>query len=240
MWKNNIYFVLVNPMEPGNIGSAARAIKNMGFRNMELVNPVRYFTDETKQFAINSFNIVENARVYTALCDALKEKSFAIGMTRRTGRTRGLIMPVKKSMKEIARLAEKNRIAIVFGREDRGLTNDETKLCSYLSTIPTHESHPSLNLAQAVLIVAYELSQLESRDNIDRLVRQEELILLYDRIGKALKILGYTVKGNRDMENRILRNVRNIIGRSGLTDWELNMIHGICSKIEDIARGRES
>ncbi len=232
MWKDNIYFILVEPSEPGNIGSAARAIKNMGFRNLEMVRPVDYHTDETRRLAANSYDIIENAKVHETISEALKEKSFAVGMTRRIGKTRGLIMPVKKSAEEMLRSAEENRIAIVFGREDKGLTNEEIKQCSYIATIPTHENQPSLNLAQAVLIVAYELSQLEPKDNLDRLVDQEELMPLFDRISDSLKLLGYIPRGDRDMESRILRNFKNIIGRSGLTDWELNMIHWIITQLE--------
>lgn len=236
MWKNNIFFILVEPSEPGNIGSAARAIKNMGFRNLELVNPVDYRTDEAQCLACNSYDIVENATVYETLSDALNDKTTAIAMTRRVGKTRGLIMPIKQCSFEISRSAEKNRIAIIFGREDKGLNNEEIKQCSYIATIPTHENQPSLNLAQAVLIVAYELSQLEPKDNLDRLVDQEELMPLFDRISNSLKLLGYIPRGDRDMESGMLRNFKNIIGRSGLTDWELNMIHGIITQLEDYVK----
>jgi TrmH family RNA methyltransferase len=233
MWKDNIYFILVEPNEPGNIGSAARAIKNMGFSNLEMVRPVDYHTDETRWLAANSYDVIENATIYETLSAALKGKSFAVGLTRRIGKTRGLIMPIKKSTEEMLQSAEENRIAVVFGREDKGLTNEEIKQCSYIATIPSHENQPSLNLAQAVLIVAYELSQLEPQDNLNRLVDREELMPLFDRISDSLKLLGYIPRGDRDMESRILRNVKNIIGRSGLTDWELKMIHGIITQLED-------
>jgi len=236
-WRDNVSFVLVEPAEPGNIGSAARAIKNMGFTRLELVNPCDHLTDEARWLASNSVDILERSVVHPSLAEALKDKAIAVGTTRRTGRTRGLIMPLKKCAAELASLAAENRIAIVFGREDRGLTNDEIRQCSYLTTIPSSTDQPSLNLAQAVLLVAYELSQLEARDNAHRLVSREEMLPLFDRISRTLKIMGYMPRGQRDMEGKIMQNVRNLIGRSGLTDWELRMIQGLCARIEELAQG---
>lgn len=232
MWKDNIYFILVEPREPGNIGSSARALKNMGFKNLEMVNPAYYFTEETKRLACNAFDIIERAKVYATLTDALKDKSIVVGATRRTGRKRSLILPVKKCSEELVGFAGNNKIAVVFGREDRGLTNEEVGQCGYLTTIPSHTDQPSLNLAQAVIIVAYELSQLEPSGNAHRLVGRDAMAPLYPRISRLLETLGYIPGGDRDLESRIMMNIRRLFGRSGLTDWELNMLFGLCSRLE--------
>ncbi|UCG78563.1 MAG: RNA methyltransferase [Nitrospirota bacterium] len=236
MWKNNIHFILINPSEPGNIGAAARAIKNMGFGNLSLVDPPDLMTAEARWMARNAADVLESSTVYTSLNDALKDKSIIIGTSRRTGRTRGLIRTLRECSADISKKADKNKVAILFGREDRGLLNEEVEQCGYLVTIPTHTAQPSINLAQSVLLVAYELAQSEpSGTNAERLLEQGEIQPVYDRIEHVLKLLGYLARGDRDMDDRIVKNVRHIISRAGLTDWELNMIYGICTQIENAA-----
>ncbi|GAB4412052.1 MAG: RNA methyltransferase [Thermodesulfovibrionales bacterium] len=230
--KDNISFVLVEPKEPGNIGASARAMKNMGFRNLELVSPVRFLTDESKRMACNAVDILKHARIYTDFKDAIKDKALVIGTTRRLGKRRGLILPLKDGVKKVIAAARRNKIAILFGSEDRGLTNKEVEECGFLITIPSEPSAPSLNLAQSVLLVAYELSQKTYKTAAPELSTREELENLYSKIQSALRLLEYIPRGNRDLEKMIMRNIKHLIGRAGLTDWELRMLHGICSQID--------
>jgi TrmH family RNA methyltransferase len=174
-WKDNISFILIEPREPGNIGSSARALKNMGFKNIELVKPVHFFTVEARFMACDAVDVLEQAIVHSDLKDAIKDKSLVIGTTRRLGKQRGLIIPVKESIKRIIQTAKKNRVAILFGREDKGLSNKEVEKCGFLITIPTNSSSPSLNLAQSILLVAYELSQKEYTGTIPAIIKLEEL-----------------------------------------------------------------
>ena len=140
----------------------------------------------------------------------------------------------------IVSAAKTNKVAVIFGREDRGLTNEEISRCGYLATIPAHTDHPSLNLAQSVLIMAYELSRLEPYSHKERFVTQSELTPLLERINNILRSLDYISRGDRDLETKIMRNVTHLIGRSGLTDWEMNMFYGICTQIEEaIGKGEE-
>lgn len=131
-WKDNILFILVEPKEPGNVGASARAIKNMGFKNLELVTQKEMLTDEARYMAYNAIDILENAAIHPKFNDAIKDKNLLIGTTRRIGRQRGLIRPLKDSIKRIITVAKKNKIAILFGREDRGLTNKEIENCGFL------------------------------------------------------------------------------------------------------------
>jgi len=93
LWQDNIFFVLVEPKEPGNIGASARALKNMGFTNLELINPAHHVTDEARFMACNATDLLDKAAVYPNLEKAIAEKSLIIGTTRRLGRRRGLIVP---------------------------------------------------------------------------------------------------------------------------------------------------
>jgi TrmH family RNA methyltransferase len=238
-WKDNIYFILVEPKESGNIGASARAIKNMGFKNLCIVkSPV--ITEEARWFACNAIDILESAKKYDSIDDAVKDKSIVVGTSCRKGRRRGVFFKVDEGVLRLYDIALKNKAAILFGREDRGLFNKEVEECGFLITIPTSKEQPSLNLAQAVLIAAYELSKAEyagvkGQEAIgerQKLVNHKDLVSLYDRVSKALKLLEYIPKGDRNLEKKIMQNLKHFIGRAGLTDWELKMLHGICSQIE--------
>ncbi len=236
--KDNIFFILVEPKEPGNIGASARAIKNMGFKNLELINPVPFISSEAKMLACNAFDLLEKATIWSQLKDALKDKNLVVGTTRRLGKRRGLILPLNEAVGRIVAASQENKVAILFGREDKGLNNMEVEECGFLITIPSDPLSPSLNLAQSVLLVAYELGKKTYSIPYPPLVRYEDLENLYLHINSVLKLLEYIPRGNRDMEKRIMRNLKHLIGRGGLTQWEMRMIHGICSQIEKMLKNR--
>lgn len=231
-WKNNIYFVLIEPKEPGNIGASARAIKNMGFRNLEIVGKGNFITDESRWMACNAIDVLEGAKAFKDFKAAITEKNLIVGTTRRIGKRRGLIVPISEGVKRIKDAAVNNRVAILFGREDRGLFNNEVEECGFLITIPTDISAPSLNLAQAVLLVAYELCRETKLTETPALVTHEELEAFYKRLKETLRALDYIPRGDRDLERKIMRNLKHLVGRAGLTNWELRMLHGICSQVE--------
>lgn len=222
----------MEPRGPGNIGASARAIKNMGFKNLELVKPGEFLSDEARGMACNAADVLEKAKVYQNLEDAIWDKSLIIGTSRRVGRRRGLILPIKNGAARIKAVARKNRVAILFGREDKGLTNKEVEKCGLLITIPADISFPSLNIAQGVMLVAYELSHNTFKAESPTLVRQGELEALYMHIRSTVKLLDYMPAGSRDPGVKIMRNLKHLIGRAGLTEWELQMLHGICSRIQ--------
>ncbi|MDO9287470.1 MAG: RNA methyltransferase [Thermodesulfovibrionales bacterium] len=231
-WKDNIHFILVEPKEAGNIGASARAMKNMGFKNLELINPAEFLNDEGRRMACNDVDVLEKAKVHKSFGDAIKDKGIVIGATRRLGKRRGLILPVKDGLKRAITAAKKNKVAILFGRESKGLSNKEVEECGFMITIPADPLSPSLNLAQSVLLVAYELGQKTYKAASPELVKRAELETLYSHIQSTLKLLDYIPRGNRDLETRIMRNLKHLLGRAGLTDWELRMLYGICSQVK--------
>jgi len=235
-WKDNVFFVLVEPKESGNIGSSARAIKNMGFTNLCLINPP-HISEEARWMAWRSEDVLERAKIFKKLDEALDDKSIVVGTTRRRGSKRGAILDVRDGTKRIYEIAQENKVAILFGREDKGLFNEEVEKCGYLITIPTDELQPSLNLSQAVLIVAYELMrQEEKRDyHMERqfYVSQNELEKLYERLYVILKKTGY-LPDDTELQRRIINNFKHLFGRTGLTFWELKLLHGLISHIEEI------
>lgn len=251
-WKTNISFVLVEPREQGNIGASARALKNMGFKNLSLVRPVELPAREAEWFAHNSLDVLEKAEVYYSLANAIMGKSLVVGVARRVGKKRGLIMPVYKGVQRLLEFLPDNKVAILFGRESKGLYNEEIDECDFVMTIPSSRAHPSLNLSHAVMVVAYELSisQARLRDAASgsqgvqrqrgKIVSHGELSALYERMAKALVLLDYIPRGDRDIERQIMGNIKHFFGRAGLTDWEIKMFHGLCSQIERCVAGKSS
>ncbi|MBK7175466.1 MAG: tRNA/rRNA methyltransferase [Bacteroidales bacterium] len=159
-----IIFILVNPAVPANVGAAARAMKTMGFSELRLVNPCDHLSKEARMLAHASNEVLENAKVFSSLKEALTDIDFVIGTTarRRTIRNRfvllsdipGLISSKGKSV---------SQTAVVFGSEESGLSNEDANQCDILSTISMATKYPSLNLSQAVMVYAYELSVLAGK-----------------------------------------------------------------------------
>lgn len=125
--------------------------------------------------------------------------------------------------------------SILFGRDDKGVFNEEIKRCGFLMTISASKKQPSPNLAQAVLIIAYELSAAQHRIHNPAkgtiLVNQQELDYFYRRIQETLHHLEYFPERGRDIQKKMIQNLKHFISRAGLTEWELKMFHGICSQI---------
>lgn len=241
-WKKNVHFILVEPRESGNIGASARALKNMGFNNLSLVSPPDPLGEEARWLACHALDVLDAAGRFDSLSDAVAEVSVVVGTARRIGRRRGLLLPVEEGALRIAEIARTSRVAVLFGREDRGLHREEIEQCGFSMHITAHRAQPSLNLSQAVLLVAYELAKVSRgpKPQVDEvsvrktvLVSQKELTFLFERMTAALRLLEYLPKGNRDLERKIMMNLKYFIGRAGLTDWELNMLHGICTKVEE-------
>lgn len=247
-WKQNIYFVLVEPTESGNIGASARAIKNMGFTNLCLVKPPAEISQEGRWFARNAHDVLDSAEVYGSVDEAIREMAVVVGTTRRTGKRRGPILPVEKATERIREVAAGNKVAILFGREARGLYNDEVDECGFMIRIPSSDIQPSLNLSQAVLIIAYELSKYwetakslplsrrkKKYDNstlVEGLKAHGEITALYERIARVLELLEYIPRGDRNLIKNIIGNLKHFIGRAGITEKEMNMLQGICTQIE--------
>ena len=230
--KDRISFILVRPTEPGNIGAAARAIKNMGFQRLELVSPVPFLTEESKAMACQARDVLERAKIYKTLRAAIAGKSLIVGTTRRLGSRRGLIMDVRQAARRMVEAAGSNRVAVLFGNEHSGLTNRDLDECGLVLTIPSSLEFPSLNLAQSVMIAAYELDRAGTREKAPPLLENREVRGLFRRIPKTLRSLGYSRAGDKDLPAEITRHLQKLLGRSGLTEWELNMILGLCTQVE--------
>jgi tRNA (cytidine32/uridine32-2'-O)-methyltransferase len=144
----NVSVVLVGIRNGGNIGSAARAMKNCGVDDLVLVDPPPLDVPEVRKLAWASFDIVQRARSYAALGEALGEYGFVVGATRRKGRGRRPVTDLRKALPRIAAATRRNKVAILFGREDKGLSNEELAFCQCAVSIRAVRAMASLNVAR--------------------------------------------------------------------------------------------
>ncbi len=154
----NITIVLVRPQYAGNIGAVCRAMKNMGLTRLNLVSPEQDpLSAEAKMMATSAKDILQKARIFSSLEDALQDFRWIAGTSARKGINRGPFISPREICPEIIQHARSIPVALLFGPEDRGLTNRELDPCHALISIPTHPGLSSLNLAQAVILLSYEL-----------------------------------------------------------------------------------
>ena len=154
---DNIRIVLVNTSHPGNIGGAARALKNMGLSRLYLVAPKEFPADKAVWRAAGAQDVLENAVVVDTLDEAIGDCGLVVGTSARGRRIPWPIVNPRECGERTWSEAKQHEVAVIFGREDRGLTNDELHKCNYHVHIPSNEEYSSLNLAAAVQVVAYEI-----------------------------------------------------------------------------------
>lgn len=232
---SNISIILVEPVEPGNIGSCCRAMKNMGIHSLRLVNPGDYKVPAAYKMSYGADDLLDNALVFDDLKSALADVGYVVGTTRRRGKKRSHACWLSEAMPDIISYSHDNTVGILFGREPKGLFNEELELCDATVGIPTRDDFPTLNLAQSVLLVCYELflsRHAPSQPSVYKRVDQQTLENLYSHLDAALGVLGYTNDISQNLRSRIIKVFRNIFGRAGLEARDAQMIHGVCSQIE--------
>lgn len=255
--------VLFKPKSSGNVGAVARALKNMGLADLRLVAPTRFNRRAAAAMAVHAGDVLDSARVYPNLVEALNDRTLTVGTTCRPGPYRSSAKALREMAAELALASRLNKVAIIFGPEDSGLTNQELKLCHRLLTIPTAPDYRSINLAQAVMIVAYELMMASgvadtsaardgagSSDEADQTEpdraeppNRPELIsrapaqaveAMLERLAAALVAIGFAPADNPD---HIMFAIRNVLGRSGLSPRELDILNGLAHQIGWFAEG---
>lgn len=231
--RKNISIVLVEPRSSGNVGSVARAMKNTGFSNLRLVNPCDYGNNEAFSMACKADDVLKNADVFKDLKTCVQDAGLVVGATRRKGKIRHPVATLSEAVSHIMRLAKKNRVAILFGREDKGLKNSEIVLCDLLLEIPASEACGSLNISHAVLMVCHAV--FTSSEDIKKVIEtapRQEVSAMYGHLEAVLVRLGYAEHGREFLKESILRGFKRLFGRTGLMQKEINMLRGIFAQIE--------
>lgn len=236
--NTQVKIILVETTSPGNIGSALRAMKTMNFSKLCLVNPKHFPSDEVTALAANAADLIEKVEVVKTIDEALEDQQLVIATS---SRERKVPWPNEAlniaSPKIIEAVTKKNKVAIMFGREDRGLTNDELQRCNLHVHIPANKDYPVLNLAMSVQVVCYQLfmdMHLEtikqnsgtwdvptaSSNHVNRLIEH------FIDIAEQVEVFN---KGN---PRQIGARIKRLFTRIGLDEMEVNFMRGFLSAID--------
>ncbi len=226
----NIAVVLNEPRYPENIGAAARCCKNMGIDRLVCVKPRLLDKEKMLKMATHeSAELIENLEVFDSLKECLEKFNMVIGTTARTGRQRRPTDTPRSIAKDIVRISQENKVALLFGSEKFGLTNDDLKLCHRLVTIPTAE-FSSINLAQSVMILCYEIFVATSsiKTPCPKIASVKELEGMYEHLKEACLAIGFINPENPDYW---MNNIRRLFARIELRSKEVRVIRGFCRQI---------
>jgi tRNA/rRNA methyltransferase len=239
----NIAVVLVEPQIPENIGAVARAMNNMGITRLILVKPENCdLTRILKMATGTSIDIVETMEVHDDLTAAINPFQYVVGTTARTGTQRPALTNPRNLAQDLTAISQQNRVALLFGPEDRGLSNEHLRYCHTIATIPTAR-FASLNLSQAVMIICYEIflaGQPPQEEFIPRLANKFELEGMYDHLKDVLLRIGFI---NPQNPEHWMLNIRRFLSRIPLRARDVRIIRGICRQIDwyaaQAAKGRK-
>lgn len=237
MTLDKIRIVLVNTSHTGNIGSVARAMKTMGFSKLYLVDPVNPVDSHASALAAGATDVLGNAVVVDTLQEAIADCNTVIGTSARS-RTLSwpMVNPVECGEKLLAGTEQEGDVALVFGRENSGLTNEELQLCNFHVCIAANPEYSSLNLAMAVQTLCYEtrmryLAKDEQQIEQDDAVypSSEQMELFYQHLEKTLSDTGFIIKQH---PGQVMTKLRRLFNRARPEEQELNILRGILTSID--------
>ena len=229
---DNISIVLLQTRHSENIGAAARAMRNMGIRSLVIVDPQNFDLPKALKLATHfASDIIEISKFYPDLKEALSPFNYVVGTTARLGGQRQVVLTPLTLARNLIPISVKNRIAILFGPEDKGLSNEDIRFCHALVNIPTAE-FSSLNLAQSVMILCYEIFIAGGEANEEftpRMASRHELDGMYDQLKDILVRISYINSENPDYW---LNHFRSFFTRLQLRAREVQIIRGLCRQVD--------
>jgi tRNA/rRNA methyltransferase len=229
---DNVAVVLHKPRYPENIGAAARAVCNMGAGQLVVVAPEKCDLTRILTLATHAAaRVVEEILYFDDLSEALAPYHWVVGTTARTGGQRHSLLSPPQMARHLIPITRQNRVALLFGPEDRGLTNEEIRNCHQLVNIPTAQ-FSSLNLAQAVMVICYELFKTTlppAKSSAPRLASRHELDGMYEQIKDILVRINYIQPENPDYW---MNKLRHFFSRMQLRAGEVSILRGICRQID--------
>lgn len=239
-WLDQVRIVLVNTKAAGNIGGAARAMKNMGLSDLWLVEPRDYPAEEATWRAGNATDTLDGATLVETLEQAVADCGLVIGTSARGRSIPWPMQTPRETAEQVALEAPRHKVAIVFGREDRGLTNEELQICNLHLHIPANEEYSALNLATAVQVVCYELrmswltqrdGQAPHYDDWDQPpANNQELEHYYRHLQETLEKLDFI---SHDNPRQTMTRLRRLYNRARLDQMELNILRGILTATQN-------
>ena len=239
---NNIRIVLVRTHHSGNIGSAARAMKTMGLTDLVLVNPKDFYSQDGKdqaiKMAMSAEDVLQQASQAESLYDAVKDCHMVIASTARTrGYDLPYLSPEESAQKLLHVASTTHKVALVFGPERMGLSNDDLQFCQYRVTIPTHPDYSSLNIAAAVQTLSYEIYKQSIKISSNNKPETssvlppdiESLEKLFTHMEDTLSQTGFIIKNH---PGDIMKKLRQLFIRAELDESEVNILRGVLSSID--------
>lgn len=234
-----IRIVLVEPSHPGNIGAAARAMKNMGLEQLVLVNPRQFPHGEATARASGADDVLTGARVVGTLAEALAGCGFIAATTSRTRDQYFRVADVREAAERLLLESLRGPTAVLFGSERAGLTNEQLEAAHLLIRIPASEAYPSLNLAMAVQIIAYELFRargvrIETAPAAGPLADPVEMERLYEHLGQVLEEVDF--RDRTQGGTHLMARLRRLFQRAALDRNEVNILRGILTAVQSRRR----
>jgi len=233
---DHISIVLHQPRYSENIGSAARAMKNMGLNRLVIVNPENYDIRRAMTLATHrASDIILHAVVCSDLAHAVSDFNYVVGTTARLGSQRQLIRHPAELAEKLINVSQENSVAVIFGPEDRGLTNEDIRLCHAMVNIATAD-FSSINLAQSVMIICYELFKARLPDHqtsAPRLATRYELDGMYEQLKDLLIRIDYIKPDNPDYW---INKIRQFFSRMPLRAKEVSIVRGVYRQMNWYAR----
>jgi tRNA (cytidine32/uridine32-2'-O)-methyltransferase len=238
---DNIIMVLVNTTHPGNIGAAARAMKNMGLSRLVLVNPQEFPSQRATWRAASAVDVMEKIQVVGSLEEAIADCSLIVGTSARERRIPWPLLTPRECGERVWFEAKQHQIAIVFGREDRGLTNEELQLCNYHVHIPANPEYSALNIASALQVIAYEIriSALSENqplhfDDWDMPpARHQDVEMFFAHLEETYSQLGFLTAEN---PRQTMTRLRRMFNRVRLDQMELGILRGMLTSVQNQLR----
>jgi tRNA/rRNA methyltransferase len=233
---SNIRVILVRPRGSGNIGSVARAMKNVGARELAIVGQARTRSFWARAMAVHGREILTEAKCYNTIREAIADCTLVVGTTCRSGLYRKHSQPPRELAPSMMAAAQKGKVALMFGPEDHGLSNKDLEHCQLLLTIPTQPDYPSLNVAQAAVICLYEIYMASLRNQQDAEIKRaeaEQIERLFEIMRNSLLKIGFLDSENPE---HMLLAFRRIFGRAGLEEKDVRILTGMFRQIEWYAK----
>jgi TrmH family RNA methyltransferase len=230
-----IRIVLVGTRHPGNIGSAARAMKTMGLTELALVQPERFPDPEATTMAASAADVLERARVLPTVRAAVDDCGLVVGTTARARHLPWRVLEPREAAPEIVAAARSRDVAILFGAERTGLSNDDIEQCQRLLTVPTDDAYPSLNLAMAVQVVAYELRLAEHTPAAGApiaggpLASAHEMERFYAQLAEVLEEIDFR---DRTGAGHLMARLRRFFNRAAPDQNEIHILRGILTAMQ--------
>lgn len=221
--------VLVEPREAGNAGAAARVMKNFGFDDLVIVGEHPELLPVAGWWASGADDLLERVRFTGTLQEALADAHLTVATTSMRGRTTQAGFTPRQLSENFGALGEDQVLALVFGREDSGLTREEVVQCQRTAVIPTNENFPTMNLAQAVGVFCFALSAIQRQSEVRKLAPAALIERMHERLESLLLEVGFLHANN---PARIYDEVRAAVGRASLDEREVTILLGLLRQIE--------